>query len=170
MVRFIVGAMAIAFVGRWLYQQFRDGRGVVEKATPNPVAATFWGTVAGFTSFVAHVGGPPYQVYALPLGLDPKVFTGTSVIFFAITNAVKLIPYFAARPVRRGQPHRLGGADADRAAGDARRRLAGAAGCGRRSSIRSPTPRSASSRSCWSTMACSTCLQRDDVARSMMRT
>jgi uncharacterized protein len=31
----------------------------------------------------------------LPLGLDPKVFTGTSVVFFAITNAVKLIPYFA---------------------------------------------------------------------------
>jgi uncharacterized membrane protein YfcA len=95
MIRFLVGAMAIAFVGRWLYQQVRDGRGVVEKAAPNPVAATFWGTVAGFTSFVAHVGGPPYQVYTLPLGLDPKVFTGTSVIFFAITNAVKLIPYFA---------------------------------------------------------------------------
>jgi uncharacterized protein len=94
MIRFLVGAMAIAFVGRWLYQQFRDGRGVIEKATPNPVAATFWGTVAGFTSFVAHVGGPPYQVYTLPLGLDPKVFTGTSVIFFAITNAVKLVPYF----------------------------------------------------------------------------
>ena len=40
-------------------------------------------------------GGPPYQVYTLPLGLGPKVFTGTSVIFFAVTNAVKLIPYFA---------------------------------------------------------------------------
>ena len=51
--------------------------------------------MAGFTSFVAHVGGPPFQAYALPLRLDPRVYTGTSAIFFAITNAVKLVPYFA---------------------------------------------------------------------------
>ena len=57
--------------------------------------AAFWGTVAGFTSFVAHVGGPPFQVYTLPLRLDPKVLTGTGVIFFAVTNAIKLVPYFA---------------------------------------------------------------------------
>ncbi|MDW6021918.1 sulfite exporter TauE/SafE family protein [Mesorhizobium sp. BAC0120] len=94
LIRFVVGAVSIVFVGRWLYQQYRD-RGAIEKASPNWVAAGFWGTVAGFTSFVAHAGGPPYQVYTLPLGLDPKVFTGTSVIFFAITNAVKLVPYFA---------------------------------------------------------------------------
>jgi uncharacterized membrane protein YfcA len=92
-IRFIVGVVAIVFVGRWLYQQFRGG--AVERASPNAVAAPFWGAVAGFTSFVAHAGGPPYQVYTLPLGLNPKVFVGTGVIFFAITNAVKLIPYFA---------------------------------------------------------------------------
>jgi uncharacterized protein len=51
--------------------------------------------VAGFTSFVAHAGGPPFQVYALPLRLDPKVLTGTSVIFFAVVNAVKVAPYAA---------------------------------------------------------------------------
>jgi len=93
-IRLIVGAVAIVFAGRWAWQQIRE-RGVIEKRKPNAVAASFWGTVAGFTSFVAHVGGPPYQVYTLPLGLDPKVFTGTSVVFFAITNAVKLVPYFA---------------------------------------------------------------------------
>ena len=37
----------------------------------------------------------PTRSNTLPLGLDPKVLTGTSVIFFAITNVVKLIPYFA---------------------------------------------------------------------------
>lgn len=94
MVRLVVGAVAITFVARWAYQQLR-GRGVIEKAAPNRMAAGFWGTVTGITSFVAHAGGPPYQVYTLPLGLDPKVFTGTTVIFFAITNAVKLVPYFA---------------------------------------------------------------------------
>lgn len=92
MVRFIVGAIAIFFVGRWLWQLARHGASHV--ASPNRAAGSFWGTVAGFTSFVAHVGGPPFQIYALPLRLDPRVFTGTSAIFFAITNAVKLVPYF----------------------------------------------------------------------------
>lgn len=93
-IRLLVGAVAIVFVGRWLWQQYRD-RGALEKKPPDAVAASFWGTLSGFTSFVAHVGGPPFQVYALPLGLDPKVFAGTSVIFFAVVNAVKLVPYFA---------------------------------------------------------------------------
>jgi uncharacterized membrane protein YfcA len=92
-VRFIVGAVAIIFVGRWLYLQYRHGADHTTKA--NRIAAGFWGTVAGFTSFIAHVGGPPFQVYTLPLRLDPKVVTGTGAIFFAVTNAVKLIPYFA---------------------------------------------------------------------------
>ena len=91
MVRFIVGAIAIVFVGRWLYQLVRHGANHVAKPG---LAGSFWGLVAGFTSFVAHVGGPPFQVYALPLRLDPKVFTGTATIFFAITNAIKLVPYF----------------------------------------------------------------------------
>lgn len=92
MVRFIVGAIAIFFVGRWLWQLARHG--AAHAASPNRVAGSFWGTVAGFPSFVAHVGGPPFQIYALPLRLDPRVFTGTSAIFFAVTNAVKLVPYF----------------------------------------------------------------------------
>jgi uncharacterized membrane protein YfcA len=92
-VRLIVGIVAFVFVLRWVVQRFRHGAAHV--ASPNRLLAAFWGTVAGFTSFVAHVGGPPFQVYALPLRLDPKVLTGTSVIFFAVTNAVKLVPYFA---------------------------------------------------------------------------
>jgi uncharacterized protein len=92
-VRLIVGVVAIVFSARWLYLKYRHGDGhATRRSTP---AALFWGSVAGYTSFVAHVGGPPYQVYTLPLRMDPKVFTGTSVIFFAITNFLKLIPYFA---------------------------------------------------------------------------
>jgi uncharacterized membrane protein YfcA len=92
MIRFIVGAVAVVFVGRWLYAKIVDP--VVRPAARNTIAAAAWGTVSGFTSFVAHVGGPPFQVYALPLRLDPKIFTGTSVILFAIMNAVKVVPYF----------------------------------------------------------------------------
>jgi uncharacterized membrane protein YfcA len=34
-------------------------------------------------------------MYALPLKLEKRLYAGTSVIFFAVVNAVKLIPYFA---------------------------------------------------------------------------
>lgn len=54
-----------------------------------------WGALSGFTSFVAHAGGPPFQVHVLPKRLDPKVYTGTSVLFFAVVNAVKVGPYAA---------------------------------------------------------------------------
>lgn len=92
-VRFIVGVVAIVFVARWFYQSARHK--TTRIASPNAPAAAFWGAVSGFTSFVAHVGGPPFQMYALPLRLEQRIFTGTSVIFFAIINAIKLVPYFA---------------------------------------------------------------------------
>lgn len=92
MVRLIVGLVALLFFLRWLARQIAGGERIHSHSA---VAGTFWGTVAGFTSFVAHAGGPPYQVYALPLKQDPRVYTGTSVVFFAIVNAVKLVPYFA---------------------------------------------------------------------------
>jgi len=85
-VRLIVGLVALGFIARLLMRQV--GR-------PGKLAGWVWGTAAGFTSFVAHAGGPPFQVYALPLKLDPKVLTGTSVIFFAVVNAVKVAPYAA---------------------------------------------------------------------------
>lgn len=92
-VRLIIGAVALAFVLRWLYLKLRHGAD--HAASPNRAAGAFWGAVAGFTSFVAHIGGPPFQVYALPLKLDPKVLSGTAALFFAATNALKVIPYFA---------------------------------------------------------------------------
>lgn len=55
----------------------------------------FWGTVTGFTSFVSHSGGPPFQVYVLPLRLTKMAFAGTSTIAFAYVNVIKLIPYWA---------------------------------------------------------------------------
>ncbi|NBN79755.1 TSUP family transporter [Microvirga tunisiensis] len=59
-----------------------------------PLAGAFWGAMSGFTSFVSHTGGPPFQLYMVPLSLAPALFAGTAVIFFAAINAVKLVPYF----------------------------------------------------------------------------
>lgn len=55
----------------------------------------FWGALSGFTSFVSHAGAPPFQVYVLPQRLEKTVFAGTTTIFFAVVNAVKLVPYWA---------------------------------------------------------------------------
>ena len=91
-IRLIIGTIAATFVLRWVFSG-RTGRALAR--LHNPVRATFWGTVSGYTSFVAHAGGPPYQIYTLPLKLAPTVFTATSVLFFAIVNTVKVVPYIA---------------------------------------------------------------------------
>ena len=91
-IRLIVGGIALIFVVRWA----TSGKAARAEAKPhNPRAAAFWSTISGYTSFVAHAGGPPYQIYAVPLRLPPRIYTGTSVAVFSIVNAVKVIPYFA---------------------------------------------------------------------------
>ena len=90
MVRLILGAVALIFVARMALTRGQT----TARAHSKPLAA-LWGTAAGFTSFVAHAGGPPFQIYTLPLRLDPRTYTGTSVIFFSIVNLVKVLPYAA---------------------------------------------------------------------------
>jgi uncharacterized protein len=91
-VRLIVGMVAIAFVARWLLQRWRRANSA---SRHNVVLAAIWSSISGFTSFVAHAGGPPYQVYAMGLKQDPRLYTGTAAIYFATMNAVKLVPYVA---------------------------------------------------------------------------
>lgn len=67
---------------------------VAEPREPQVAPGLFWGTITGFTSFVSHSGGPPWQVYALPLGMSSLRYAGTSTVLFAIINALKLFPYF----------------------------------------------------------------------------
>lgn len=89
-IRLIVGVVSVAFAVDYFLRHRRNP----EARPRNPAKAAFWGAITGFTSFVSHAGGPPYQVYTAPLRLDPRIFAGTSVIFFAVVNAVKLVPYF----------------------------------------------------------------------------
>jgi uncharacterized membrane protein YfcA len=66
----------------------------LEGLPPSRPWGTFWGGFAGFTSFISHTGGPPFQIYALPQRLPPAVYSGTTAFFFAIVNTAKLVPYF----------------------------------------------------------------------------
>lgn len=50
-------------------------------------------TTAGFTSFVAHAGGPPVNAYVIPMRLPPLVFTATMAVLFFVVNLSKWVPY-----------------------------------------------------------------------------
>ena len=88
-VTLIVGVIGLGFALNALI------RPQLDKAPRRPSYATgsFWGGLAGYTSFVSHAGAPLWQVYAQPLRLSPLVYAGTTTWFFAIGNWVKLIPY-----------------------------------------------------------------------------
>lgn len=61
-------------------------------AANKPLGA-FLATISGFTSFVAHAGGPPIQAYAIPLRMPPLMFTATMSYQFFVINLSKWIPY-----------------------------------------------------------------------------
>jgi uncharacterized protein len=95
-MRILIGTVAIAFAARYAFNLWRTRHGYQQQPHGHNMAkAGFWGTLAGYGSFIAHSGGAPYQVYTLPLMLDKNTYTGTAVRFFAILNAVKVVPYFA---------------------------------------------------------------------------
>jgi len=89
MIRLMVGVVALIFVADYALKGKRR-----DTARPhNRPKGTLWGAVAGFTSFLCNVGGPPFYMYMLPLRLDPSQLAGTAIIFFAAVNAVKVGPY-----------------------------------------------------------------------------
>jgi hypothetical protein len=97
-IRLLVGLIALGFTANYLVKRLvakgREDNGV---PPPRPGAASgwFWGAVSGFTSFTAHAGGPPVNVYLLPLGLPKTRYQATTVGFFLLVNYVKLVPYTA---------------------------------------------------------------------------
>lgn len=94
---FVSDAMVLLFVGVLTLLFVLDAilplRKKLEGLPPSRPWGTFWGGAAGFTSFISHTGGPPFQIYVLPQKLSPVLFSGTSAFFFAIVNTAKLIPY-----------------------------------------------------------------------------
>jgi uncharacterized protein len=91
MVKLIVGVIGLSYFVDLLLKARRA------EVPPRPAdipRGLFWGTIAGFTSFVSHAGGPPYQMYVLPQKLDKMTFAGTSTILFTIINCLKVPPYW----------------------------------------------------------------------------
>jgi len=90
-LKFGIGFISMLFVllqvGRaWIFDQLQTRR-------PSPLAGRVISAAAGFTSTLAHAGGPVATMYLLPQHLPRQLFVGTSVLFFTVVNLVKLIPY-----------------------------------------------------------------------------
>ncbi|NWF44470.1 sulfite exporter TauE/SafE family protein [Hydrogenophaga sp. D2P1] len=84
----IVGGFTLLFLAqRLLFPPRADS-----PPPPQWVGALLTAT-SGFTSFIAHAGGPPINAYVIPLRLSPVLFTGTMAFFFFFINLSKWIPY-----------------------------------------------------------------------------
>ena len=88
----LLGSGDVYCWGRGNYGSLGDGT-LVERATPGRVAGSFWGALSGFTSTLAHAGGPPFAIWMLPQKLDKTTLVATSAVFFLVVNYVKLVPY-----------------------------------------------------------------------------
>lgn len=87
-LKVMVGLIALVFSLRWW---FGGDPGPPRRASM--LRGTLWSTLAGFTSFSVHAGGPPLHIYLLPQQLDKTVFQATTVAFFFAVNWLKLGPY-----------------------------------------------------------------------------
>ena len=84
----IVGGFTLLFLAQRLMFPPRP-----DSAPPPRWAGALLTVTSGFTSFIAHAGGPPINAYVIPLKLRPVLFTGTMAFFFFFINIAKWIPY-----------------------------------------------------------------------------
>jgi len=84
----VVGVLTLLFVAQRLLFPPRPG----SRPAPRWLGALLT-TTSGFTSFVAHAGGPPVNAYVVPMRLPPPVFTASMAVFFFAVNLSKWIPY-----------------------------------------------------------------------------
>ncbi len=94
-----IGVIAFGFALDW-FIRMRSKPEVTERPL-SPVLASVGGGVFGFTSFVAHAGGPVLAAYLLYRGLSKTLYVGTAIVIYGLVNILKLFPYLLlgmARP------------------------------------------------------------------------
>ncbi|HYW58562.1 MAG TPA: sulfite exporter TauE/SafE family protein [Polaromonas sp.] len=84
----IVGAFTLLFLAQRLLFPPRP-----DSPPPPRWLGAVLTVTSGFTSFIAHAGGPPISAYVIPLRLSPLNFTATLAFFFFVINLSKWIPY-----------------------------------------------------------------------------
>nr|WP_245217603.1 sulfite exporter TauE/SafE family protein [Rheinheimera maricola] len=86
-LRLLLGVITLLFALNMLLKL------VNQSHLTSPWAGRVLGALSGFTSFVAHAGGPPLNMYLLPQRLAKPQYLATAVVFFAVVNLLKLPPY-----------------------------------------------------------------------------
>lgn len=88
-----LGVISIVFASYQLWR-LRGGRVQAPRDAPKAIGIAL-GVAAGFTSQIAHAGQPPFQMWVLPRSLPPATLAGTTAIFFAAVNWLKVPAYLA---------------------------------------------------------------------------
>lgn len=92
-IGFSVGIISLVFgMRRLILERMKS---VTPKVKPNAFLGMICGLGSGFTSMIAHAGGPPFQIFVIPQHLPRDVLVGTTLLFFASVNLVKVVPYVA---------------------------------------------------------------------------
>ena len=85
-VRLLLGVISLLFAAYMLLKPSAE-------RPVSPRWALPAGVGCGFTSFLAHAGAPPLNLYLVPRRLSKQAFIATSAILFAAVNLMKLPPY-----------------------------------------------------------------------------
>jgi uncharacterized protein len=85
-----IALVTLAFTLRWF---LRDRIAPPPPHGVQPLQATLLAITSGFTTFIAHAGGPPVAMYLLGRRLDKAVYAGTTVAVFMLGNFIKTFPF-----------------------------------------------------------------------------
>jgi hypothetical protein len=96
----VIGIECIALVGLhwWLLRHSERDHLMRE-----PLRSHWTGAYAGVSSTLAHAAGPIISMYLLPLGLDRRLFVGTSAVYFFLLNTSKLPAYWLSGQFARAE-------------------------------------------------------------------
>jgi uncharacterized membrane protein YfcA len=84
----IVGLFTLSFLAQRLLFPPRPG-----SSPPSRWVGALLTMASGFTSFIAHAGGPAANAYVISLRLAPLAFAASLSVFFFVMNLAKWVPY-----------------------------------------------------------------------------
>ena len=97
-----VGIISIGFAARRMLGDGKAPPPVTQSRATAP--GTFWGAVCGFTSMIAHAGGPPFQIYVMPQRLVAAGLRRHGRDLLRADQPDQGRPLYRARPVHPREP------------------------------------------------------------------
>ncbi len=89
-LKLLIGAISLLFVALQLAKWLRGRSPALRPVAWQGACA---GALAGFTSTLAHAGGPVTTMYLLPQQMPKGRYVATTVLFYWANNLLKLVPF-----------------------------------------------------------------------------